>query len=484
MPRTSNEDFAAIREGLRKLDPSPSVNAGTAIDPKQIVVVQSHRAALDPDRSLVVGNRGVGKSFWTQVLAAPDARAVVAKSFRELAAVDVTIGFNASDRVVSVAPTKQTINQAFAEAKDAEALWRAVLVRAARDRGVAVPLNTPSGNLGKEAVWARDNGEQADRILTTLDDQYTNAKKKLVLVFDALDQLGTDWESKRELTTGLLKRTLGIRSYQSIRLKLFMRRDQFEDPQLLQFPDGSKLANARVDLQWNSSELYTLLFAWLASEPSSSSAFRRLRTTLGVSEKPSTDDHKALVDSIAGEFMGATKKQGRVYTWLPLHLSDARGETSPRTFLTAWREAAVAEPAPTRRALDHRGLHEGVRKASSDRVAELKEDYWWISLALEPLRRQLVPMDRVALKRLWRNKETPKEILKQSSAPDRLPPVRLESAKTFSDNLEDALIKDLEAIGIIEVRPNGKINVPDIFRLEADIGRKGGVPAPKRAQRQ
>jgi hypothetical protein len=34
------------------------------------------------------------------------------------------------------------------------------------------------------------------------------------------------------------------------------------------------------------------------------------------------------------------------------------------------------------------------------------------------------------------------------------------------------------------VRSNDKINIPDIFRLEAGIKRKGGVAAPSRAQRQ
>jgi len=302
-------------------------------------------------------------------------------------------------------------------------------------------------------------------------------------VFDALDRLGPDWETKRIQTTALLKRALAARSYRSIRLKLFMRRDQFEDPQLFRFPDGSKISNQRVDLLWSSSELYTLLFSWLVNLDVSSEAFRDLEAACRISATPPSDvAHEKLVKAIAGEFMGATAKQDRVYTWLPLHLSDARGETSPRTFLTAWREAALYTPPPPRRALDYRGLHEGVRKASKDRLTELDEDYWWIKLALQPLRDQQVPMDRLTLKQLWTAKKTAREILTQSS--NQLPPVRLDSAKQEGSSLEEALINDLAAIGIIEVRPNDKINIPDIFRLEAGIKRKGGVPAPKRAQRE
>ena len=261
-----------------------------------------------------------------------------------------------------------------------------------------------------------------------------------------------------------------------------MRRDQFEDPLLFQFPDGSKLTNQRVDLTWSPGDLYTLLFSELARAQPSRVAYAALRAAVGGAGADDGDGaHRALVNAIAGEFMGATAKRGRVYTWMPLHLADARGETSPRTFLTAWREAAHAAAPTAKRALDHRGIHEGVRKASEDRLKELEEDYGWISLALRPLRDQQVPMERATLRKLWASKRTAIEIL--STAGDQPAPVRLDNAQQQGARLEDALIEDLRAIGIVEVRPNDKINIPDIFRLEAGIKRKGGVPAPRRPQR-
>jgi hypothetical protein len=93
-------------------------------------------------------------------------------------------------------------------------------------------------------------------------------------------------------------------------------------------------------------------------------------------------------------------------------------------------------------------------------------------------------MDRAALKRLWKSRDTADKILQESQQRAELPPVNLYNAKTQNSNLEDALTRDLVSIGIVEVRPNDKINIPDIFRLEAKIKRKGGVPQPKRAQRQ
>lgn len=70
-------------------------------------------------------------------------------------------------------------------------------------------------------------------------------------------------------------------------------------------------------------------------------------------------------------------------------------------------------------------------------------------------------------------------IIEAAKTESYLPPVQLSNALEANKDLEDALIADLSAIGIIEVRPNDKINVPDIFRLAAGIKRKGGVAAPK-----
>ncbi|HVV82010.1 MAG TPA: hypothetical protein VHE35_02980 [Kofleriaceae bacterium] len=132
MAKSSDVDFETLRAGLKALPRTASHTPGTPIELDDIMVVPSHRAALDPDRALVVGNRGVGKSFWSDVLANQVTREHVAKTFRELAAVEVLIGFNASARPADVAPTEDAVTQAFTQVGEADLLWRAVLVRAAR----------------------------------------------------------------------------------------------------------------------------------------------------------------------------------------------------------------------------------------------------------------------------------------------------------------------------------------------------------------
>lgn len=110
-------------------------------------------------------------------------------------------------------------------------------------------------------------------------------------------------------------------------------------------------------------------------------------------------------------------------------------------------------------------------------MTELREDYWWIDDALAPLRGQMVPMDGSVLEALWKTHSTAGAI--RQGPTQRLGPIQLEDSNKYAEQaLGDALV----SIGVMEVHrgANQKINVPDIFRVEAGIKRKGGVRPPKR----
>jgi hypothetical protein len=111
-----------------------------------------------------------------------------------------------------------------------------------------------------------------------------------------------------------------------------------------------------------------------------------------------------------------------------------------------------------------------VRCASRDRLNELAEDYPWVGPALEPLRGQL-PLARDRLDDIW----------SQSGAVERAAGAAGGSSSAFlsGESPHDALLRALSAIGVMEVRSNGKVNVPDIFRVEAGIKRRGGVKPPR-----
>lgn len=474
--------FEVIRSAMASFELSPKVEPNEVIDLDRAFFPDGHRGVLDLKRQLVVGNRGMGKSFWTHALLNAKLRDRVASVYRvpTLARTDVVIGFNGSERIGTVAPTIEQVSSAFKSDHDPELIWRAVLLRAARSLKAKEQLPT----FDETIVELESSPKIYAQTLTDADDELTHENKFLIVVFDALDRLAKDWDSIRQLTKALLIRALGLQSFRAIRAKIFMRVDQFADIELFKFPDSSKIRNDHVNLAWHPSELYGLLLFELLRQGNAGGEIEAIaeksntRLALpkdGRLDTTSLDKQAELVSAIAGEFMGGHKKRGRVYSWVPLHLSDAANNCSPRTFLTAWKFAAEHIPPPQDRVVDHLGLIDGVRHASSTRFAELREDYPWIGTVLEPLRRQFVPIPREELFALWERFRVVQEILMKSREHQWLAPIGI-----IDDNSPTALLQTMSSIAVMEQRANRKINVPDIFRVEASILRKGGVAVPRR----
>lgn len=470
--------FREIRSAMAALDPAPKIYPGDPIETNQVLMPESHRSVLDLGRQIVVGNRGMGKSLWTHALVNPEVRKQIAKSYSQpnLARTEVMIGFNGSDKTDAVAPTREAIQRARDDGFSADDIWRGVIFRAlcsARGRPEGQHLQSTLGNL-------RSSPQLFEEFLSETDDELTKEGRTVLVLFDAMDRLADNWEQMRGLTLSLMKRALGLRSFRSLRTKIFIRPDQFSDSRIFQFPDGSKLRNEHVNLNWQPAELFALLFFEILRKESSGSALRKVAQALratsalpspGSLSTASGDDQVRLVNAIAGEFMGTDKRRGRVYTWVPLHLGDANNTCSPRTFLAAWEHAAAHTPAPKERSVDHVGLNDGVRHASEVRLQELTEDYPWISNALDALRGKAVPMEKRELLRIWDKSRVVQGIVEAAEAQKWLSPFASEADAGGSP----ALLDVMKSIAVMEERANGKINVPDIFRVDAGIKRKGGV---------
>lgn len=466
-------NIAQIRQAIASLPRADNHRPGAPVELADLYIASSHRPALDLERPVVIGNRGMGKSFWAHALLNPAIRAELARKLRfpALDSTDVVVGFNASERSDVIAPSPTILDEA-GQGRKAVSLWRAVLTRAAAQH-VGEPLPERFADV---VDWVEADAERCARLLTRTDDVLQAQGRKLLVLFDALDRLGSDWTTVRTRIQGLLQLALATQSFRAIRVKLFLRRDQHSDPRLYSFPDASKLVNTAVELMWHPHDLYELLFERLRVR---SPAFRELEAQMG------SRDPRRLVEALAGPYMGTDRKQGYVFTWIPTHLADALGQISPRTFLTAWREAASHDPCPQTTPVDRQGILEGVRRASEDRLAELSQDYPWVRAALEPLRGHLVPMEHARLIELWRSSKAAAQALEQSDdsdVPVLIPSSSMPHGSHENNLLEDNLLKALELIGVFEVRRNGKVDVPDIFRVEAGIKRRGGVKPPLRSR--
>lgn len=484
-PKTSPEDIATVRAVLRALRPAAAAKAADPPPVETIYTPDSHEKALDPERALVIGNRGVGKSFWASVLADPTTRASAAESYRRLplSQTEVTLGFHeAAGKVEGPAPSPEQLKALLAEGYTPEAIWRAVLLRAL---GPYTGLELPH-SLNTLLSWSTNHLEQVESGLRRADALWQTEGRRFVLLFDALDRLGSDWETIRPLTAGLLRFALDIRGFRALRVKLFMRTDQSRDERLFQFPDSSKLRAESVELEWRRKDLYGLLYRHLWHSDGRR-AFRTLVTqTLssvpGKEGFPSAlkndeEAQEAVLIAMASRYMGSNQRRGKTYTWLHGHLADAFRETSPRSFLIALQRAATSMKEDASTILDHEAIREGVREASKVRVNELAEDFGWILPVFAALEKLEVPCPPKSFIERWKKQGTVSAIRDLVRRTKQLGPLELADQPR---NTEEALISALQNVGIVERREDDKINMPDIFRIAAKMKRRGGVTLAKK----
>lgn len=470
----SDTDVLAIRKVLAALDPKAASKAAEPLPINELFTPKSHMDALDPIRTLVVGNRGVGKSVWSGVLADENTRLRVSDAYPDIGldSLEVCLGFHESAaQTDGVAPSPATLSALLSKGVDATDIWLAVLFRA------LVPKALPN-SLKDTVKWIKEDSERAEARLRKVDAELTAKGTTFVLVFDALDRMSNSWETIRTLTTGILKLALDVRGYKSIRCKIFMRTDQFKDDSLFRFPDASKLRSDRVELVWHGSELYGLLFHRLRNDTKSRAPFARFVRRALSRENIKTPTEQAKVFSlIAGEFMGADPRRGRTYWWVIDHLADAFGETTPRNFLVALQMAARSRSLPTDTPIGHISIREGVQAASEVRVDQLREDYPWIEKVLKDLKGLEVPCSPAAFSNRWRERATVKAITSNNGSDQPPGPMGLEKTVDSKPG-EEVLLDALKIIGVIEERGIDRINMPDIFRVAAGIKRRGGVRPP------
>lgn len=188
-----------------------------------------------------------------------------------------------------------------------------------------------------------------------------------------------------------------------------------------------------------------------------------------------TDQHRALIHAIAGSWMGRDHRRGAPYTWIPSHLADAEGRISLRSFLVALRKAVEHSQATYPNhdwPLYYESVKGGVQAASKVRVDELQEDYPWVEQVMAPLKGLVVPCEFAEIVRRWEEADILQSFNHQAST-QRLPPEHLSKGA-------EGLRVDLEQLAIFLRLRDGRVNIPDVFRVGYGIGRRGGGVRPLR----
>jgi hypothetical protein len=478
----------AILEALPDTD---QASAEPNLEPGFSYVPQSHALALDPDISIVSGIRGSGKSFWWTYLDSPKHQAYLAKAFPEIGQIGeniITKGFGGSP--LDSFPSQDAIGRLVKKKFEPRYIWRSVI---GTNLSLPHPFPMQQNVWEVKAQWIRDNPELFDGALREKDKKLRDEGKKALILFDALDRMAEDWQSIRPIVRALFQMALEIRSYTNIRIKLFVRPDMLEDEKITSFPDASKLLSKTIVLTWRRADLYALLFQRLGNAPQNGDRFRQnsdkeFNLSWRLIKKSESwvlpqelrydeDRQKMLFHAIAGPTMARGEsghKRGIPYTWLVNHLMDGREQVSPRSLFAALREAAQnAHDKTWGYALDPRSIQEGVAKASEVRKNEVVlEDYPWVPVLMKPLgdRRLIIPCEASDMISVWLESKAIEKLKNRTGRQEavKLPPRHLEDGP-------EGILEDLKELGIVARLSDGRVQMPDVYRIAFGLGRKGGV---------
>lgn len=442
-----------------------------------IYIPRSHSRALHPDHALVRGIRGSGKSLWWSVLQEPYYRDILSLlfPFNRMPNIAVTApGFGELPQP-HLYPGRDTLERSL-KFYEPRIIWRSIVLWILTNKIPTLP------GWEQRIAWVNENPEAVENLFAEADQQLATKNALGLVIFDALDLTATTWDDRARLLNGLLQNLLEFRFYRSIRLKAFVRPDMLVGPEIGRFPDASKILSSAVDLLWPRTHLFGLLWQYLANAPQGGLEFRYFceqnfgqlfawdQFAWRSPEPMNTDENlqRRIFHALAGEWMGTNQRRGYPYTWLPNHLSDAYEQVSPRSFLSALREAAeeTAERyADHPVALHYEAIKQGVQKASQIRVREVAEDFPWIGQVMAPLKDLTVPCELTELSKRWSEKKLAERL------DGELRGVLPRRAGEFSQGMCDQLV----TAGVLSRLPDGRINLPDVYRVGFGLRRLGGV---------
>ena len=458
-------DAQALRDAILAA-PLESSSFGEEPQPGTLYVPRSHLKALRLNAQVVVGGRGVGKSFWTAALQTDALRNLLGSSAPELEGVEVRVGF-ANTEAIDRYPNADVFAHFMDQEGDPYDLWRAVVLRWVAERS-RQPI--PISSWQETVSWLKSESEAAARLMQQPRDW------RGLILFDALDRTSNDWQRMDHIVRGLLRAVLWLKAFPALYAKVFLREDQAERT-VFNFPDASKLTATKEELTWVRHDLHGLLWQRLINAAGTHG--EHLRRFFQVHEhsgiwrlpeemKRETEVQRTAFERLAGRWMGRDRRRGVPYTWSVSHLADGRGQTSPRSFLAAIRQAAEdsSERYPLHQvALHYESIKRGIQKASEIRVQEVAEEYPWVLDVLSELKGMNVPCDYTQVQSRWQARFPAGP---QSIASDRLP---AQHAERGWEGLRD----DLQRLGLIETKKDGRIDMPDLYRVGFGLGRRGGV---------
>ncbi|MBX3270623.1 MAG: hypothetical protein KF729_10195 [Sandaracinaceae bacterium] len=476
-------DRPALLEHLARL----ATDADAVEEARRVFLpLPSHRLALRPEIVVIEGLRGAGKTSLFHVLNALGDEVPTFFDDPSVPAARWVDAFSEARGHPSPAELDALV-AGLAASHDARlrAFWVVhLLTRLEQAGGLGARVPEPIAGARAAhphdlAAWlpvAERNIGAAIAALEALDDALEQQRRFVFASYDHLDRLGllaADRATRQRLVRALLAFWLSASTrLRRLRAKVFLRPDLFEEAER-SFPDASKLRPRAVSLDWSVEHLYRLAVRHLANRGPHVETMRDWLTAkarveleehrdFGVLPGPMPEARqRALATALAGEVMGKGARKGYTHRWIPARLRDAGGRIVPRSFLRLLGYAAQhaqRDPPGQGPLMEPTSLVGALGDASRARVNELREEYPLVA-RLEHLRGNILLLAR------------PKVVAALERGPIG-----------GDDGLGrdgGAVFEELQRIGVVEVRDDGRVDVPDLYRYGYGIKRKGGAKAPR-----
>lgn len=527
---------ADLRELIRDSLPVESAEYGAPPPKHQFFVPKTHARALNINIPVVLGDRGMGKSYWWAALQSREHRGLLARTAPDVRIREETLVFPGFGKTPDLPqyPSKDVFARLLIGGQKARLIWKAVVVwsagRFAVEHGLGrnAENGTPAGTTGfgtgagaglwdgsgfgdgrqippvdlvlpivssweQRVAWTVDNPEAADRLLQQFDATLHTIERDSIWLFDALDDAADDAATFYTLVEGLCQLALELRSFRHLRAKVFLRTDQFQDRRVGRFPDASKLRASTASLHWLTTELYGLLWQLLGNHPLRGAEYRQdLYTTLfehrlkgrGLGKE---ETQEILRLSQAAEWTPPQESQFDVATQERLFhrfTGPFMGESARKGFPYRWLPTHLAD---ARNDISPRSFLSALATAVADTAErhaghEFAIHYRSLHAGVHEASRIRVgeiaehPWVQPLMTALAGHVAVPFEVADAEARWNEASALTdVDVVASEIDSVQSAR-KRLAELGVWREMKTGRIDVPDIYRLGFKLARRGGVP--------